>query len=245
MNVLRLNFQRLFGIASLLLLLLLSACGASEEEVAPTATLSRSEEVASGAVASETVTGELITIVAMGDSLTEGLGVDLENAYPAQLERKLLSDGYNVRVINAGISGETSSGALSRVDWVMTLEPAIIILETGPNDGLRGIDPAVTEQNIDALVGTFQAHRIQVVLAGMQIVQNMGAEYVAEFRTIYPRVAQKHDAILIPFFLEDVGGIKELNQADAVHPTAEGYAIVVETIYPYLLQAVEEIEPLE
>ena len=225
------KFQRLNGVV-LVFLLLLSACGGgSQPDPEPTAAPPLPEPAKSQVI-----------IVAMGDSLTEGLGVDPDEAYPAQLESRLLEDGYIVKVINAGISGETSTGALSRIDWVMTLEPDIVILETGPNDGLRGIDPALTAQNIDVLVSTFQANDVEVVLAGLQIVQNMGEEYVTEFRAIYPNVAEAYGLILIPFFLDGVGGVKELNQADAVHPTQEGYAIVVETIYPYVVEALRALE---
>ena len=216
-------------------MLLLTGCGGAE----PTPTPPPPTPSLSAAMADANSAGA-ITIVAMGDSLTEGTGVDLEDAYPAQLERKLRAEGYDVSVINAGVGGETSSGARSRVQWVLTLQPDIVILETGANDGLRGIDPAVTEQNMDELVATFQQNNVTVVLAGMQIVENMGPDYIEKFRAIYPAIAAKYDVILIPFFLENVGGIPNLNQADSVHPTAEGYAVVVETIYPYVVEALEK-----
>lgn len=219
----------------LALITLIAGCGRSAPEPTPT------PQPTTGAHTQSASSVELSTIVAMGDSLTEGLNVDLDKAYPAQLERKLLADGYGVEVINAGISGETSSSALSRVDWVLTLEPDIVILETGANDGLRGIEPSLTAQNIDALLARFGKEGVIVVLAGMQIVQNMGEQYVEEFRSIYPEAAETHDAILIPFFLEGVGGVPELNQADGIHPTADGYAVVVETIYPFVIEALEQI----
>lgn len=173
----------------------------------------------------------------MGDSLTEGLGVALEHAYPAQLEKRLLEDGYSVSVINAGISGETSTGALSRVDWILNLEPDIVLLATGGNDGLRGIDPTVTFNNIDSIVTKLLAQEVIVVLGGMQIVQNMGNIYVEEFRAIYPKIADKHPLIHIPFFLENVAGNMSLNQPDEIHPTAEGYTVIVDTVYPYVKEA--------
>lgn len=207
--------------------LLFAACGGEEATPTPQAVPA-------------IVTPSAPLIVAMGDSLTEGLGVDREQAYPAQLERKLREDGHNFTVINAGVSGETSSGALERVNWVLKLKPQIVILATGGNDSLRGIDPALTEKNIDQLVKTFKAQNIVVVLAGMQTVQNMGPEYTAAFQLIYPTVAKENELILIPFLLEGVGGKQELNQADSIHPTADGYTIVVETIYPYLLEAIQK-----
>lgn len=178
------------------------------------------------------------TIVAMGDSLTEGLGVESVEAYPAQLERKLHAAGYNYAVINAGVSGETSSGALERIDWVLTLNPDIVILATGGNDSLRAIDPALTESNLRQLVERFQAANVIVVLAGMQTVQNLGADYTEAFRAIYPKVAAETELILIPFLLEGVAGDPKLNQEDFIHPTADGYAIVVETVYPYVVEAI-------
>lgn len=182
------------------------------------------------------------SIVAMGDSLTEGLGVSENKAYPAQLERKLLADGYRYQVINAGVSGETSTGSLSRVDWVLTLEPDIVILETGGNDSLRGINPELTRQNLDDLVAAFEAADVTVVLAGMETMQNLGPEYTADFSAVYPAVANKYDLILIPFFLEGVAAQRDLNQPDGIHPTAEGYTHIVDQIYPFVIQAIESVQ---
>ncbi len=223
-------YSKLFHLTSTLTLcLLLVACGSANT---PAAT----------ATPEAPATDNPITIVAVGDSLTEGLGLDEREAYPAQLEQRLRDDGYNVNVINAGVSGETSSGARSRLDWVLQAKPDIVILETGPNDGLRGIDPELTGENLDAMVSTLQESNVIIVLAGMQIVQNMGETYTAAFRAIYPQVADAHDGvILVPFFLDGVGGVPALNQADAVHPTAKGYAIVVKTIYPYVVEAIEKV----
>jgi acyl-CoA thioesterase-1 len=182
------------------------------------------------------------TIVAMGDSLTDGLGVDENDAYPAQLERRLQAAGLHWRVVNAGISGETSSGALSRINWVLKLKPDIVVLETGANDGLRGVDPRVTQRNIDEMLRAFRANRVLVVLAGMRMVSNLGAEYTEVFRAIYPRLAAKHNVTLIPFFLEGVAGDPVLNQRDGIHPTAEGYRIITGKIYPYVFEAIKRIQ---
>lgn len=180
-------------------------------------------------------------IVALGDSLTEGMGVDPNGSYPAQLERKLHDNGYNWTVVNAGVSGETSSGALSRVDWVIdSLHPDIVILATGGNDSLRATDPAVTEQNLRQIVERLQAADVTVILAGMQTVQNMGQDYTDAFRAIYPKIAEEYHLILIPFLLEGVAGDPKLSQEDFIHPTAEGYTIVVETVYPYVVEAIEQ-----
>lgn len=180
------------------------------------------------------------TIVAMGDSLTEGLGVADLNAYPAQLEKRLKAEGYNFRVINAGVSGETSSGALSRIKWVIsTLKPDIVILETGANDGLRGIDPNILTRNLDQMVAILKQNNIKVILAGMQMLPSLGPEYIQAFMRIYPSIAKKHDIILIPFFLEGVAGNPQLNQADQLHPTENGYRRILDTIYPYIIQSID------
>jgi acyl-CoA thioesterase-1 len=178
------------------------------------------------------------TIVCMGDSLTEGLGVQESSAYPARLEGLLRQAGFRWRVVNAGISGETSSGALSRTDWVMTLDPDIVILETGANDGLRGIDPGLMEKNIDAIVGKFRGRGVTVVLAGMKMLLNLGPEYTREFEAVYTRVAGRHGLVFIPFFLEGVAADPALNQEDGIHPNADGYRVVAETVLPYVEKAI-------
>jgi len=163
-----------------------------------------------------------------------------ESAYPARLETKLAAEGFRYRVINAGISGETSSGTLSRVNWILTLKPDIVILETGANDGLRGVDPALTKRNIQETIRLLQASNVTVILAGMQMVQNLGREYTEAFRRIYPAAAKESGVRLIPFFLQGVAGDRALNQADGVHPTSDGYRVIVETVYPYVTAAIQE-----
>jgi acyl-CoA thioesterase-1 len=182
-------------------------------------------------------------MVAMGDSLTAGYGLDPEQAYPALLEARLRAEGHRWRVINAGISGETSSGALSRADWVIErLQPRIVILVTGANDGLRGIDPDLVGRNLRALVRRFQKAGALVILGGMRMVANLGGDYTAAFEALYPAVARETGAVLIPFFLEGVAGDPRLNQADGIHPTAEGYERIVAHIYPAVLGAVARKE---
>lgn len=188
---------------------------------------------------SEIVSG---VIAAVGDSLTEGYGVDEEKAYPALLEQKLRSSGHNYKVINAGISGETSSGTLSRVRWILTLKPDIVILETGANDGLRGIDPNLTRENIYKIVRILKDEGAVVVLAGMEMVRNLGADFTGAFREIYPSVAAEEDVLLVPFFLKGVAGDPRLNQADGIHPNPEGYRIIVKTVYPYVVEAISRLE---
>ena len=179
------------------------------------------------------------TIVAVGDSLTEGLGVEEEFAYPAMLEKKLRQKGYPYKVVNAGISGETSSGTLSRIKWVLTLQPDIVILVIGANDGFRGIDPNLIQDNIRKIVQELKQHDVVVVLGAMQIVQNLGKEYTTAFASIYPQIAQTESIILTPFFLEGVAANRTLNQADGIHPTAEGYQVIVDNITPFVVKAIK------
>jgi acyl-CoA thioesterase I len=189
--------------------------------------------------ASEPAAGYEGTIVAVGDSLTAGLGVAEDLAYPARLARKLEADGYNFEVINAGVSGETSSGALARINWVLSsLKPDIVILETGANDGLRGLDPGLLEKNLDVLLNRLKSRKITVVLAGMRMLPNLGPEYTRAFDAVYPLMAQKHQVVFMPFFLIGVAGRSRFNQPDNLHPNAQGYGRITEDVYPYVLQAI-------
>jgi acyl-CoA thioesterase-1 len=178
-------------------------------------------------------------IVCMGDSLTAGYGVDEAEAFPALLAERLRQDGYHYEVINAGVSGETSTGALARLDWMLTLAPDIVILETGANDGLRAIDPQLTKRNIETIVTRLKAEGIVVVLVGMQMVRNLGPAFTQAFGAIYPDLAAAHDLIQMPFMLEGVAGRAHLNQPDGIHPTAEGYRIIATNLYPYVRQAIQ------
>jgi acyl-CoA thioesterase-1 len=179
------------------------------------------------------------TIVAVGDSLTEGLGVQEEFAYPAMLEKKLREKGYPYKVVNAGISGETSSGTLSRIKWVLTLKPDIVVLVIGANDGFRGIDPNLIRTNIRKIIQELKQKKVVVVLGAMQIVQNLGKDYTTAFARIYPEIAAAENIILTPFFLNGVAATQRLNQADGIHPNAEGYQVIVDNITPYVVKAIE------
>jgi len=185
-----------------------------------------------------------LTILALGDSLTEGLGVDNDANYPAQLEARLKEMGYkDVKVINSGLSGETSTGLVNRLDWVLQTKPDITILTIGANDAIRGIDVATVEANIRTAIKRLQDGGSEVILGGMQIYDNLGADYVESFAAIYPRVAKDMNVTLIPFFLDGVGGDPKLNQADAIHPTREGYTIIVnDNILPILQPEIEKLE---
>ncbi len=184
-----------------------------------------------------------VTVLALGDSLTEGLGVANEDNYPAQLQASLQQMGYkNVEVINSGLSGETSTGLVNRIDWVLQTKPDITILTIGANDAIRGLDIATIEANIRTAVKKLQDNGSEVILGGMQIYDNLGNDYVKSFSAIYPRVAADMNVPLIPFFLNGVGGDAKLNQADAIHPTKEGYTIIVNNnVLPVLKPELERI----
>jgi acyl-CoA thioesterase-1 len=179
------------------------------------------------------------TIIALGNSLTAGLGVTEEEAYPAVLEKKLQKNSYNWQVINGGISGETSSGALTRIAWIIAQQPDIVILETGANDGMRGIPIRVVKENISQAVQLLKEAGVEVVLAGMQMLQNLGPDYTKQFAAVYPAVAEEQEVLLIPFFLEQVAGTPSLNLPDFIHPTPEGHRIVAQTVYPYVVKAIQ------
>ncbi|MDE4455785.1 arylesterase [Psychrobacter sp. DAB_AL62B] len=185
-----------------------------------------------------------VTILALGDSLTEGLGVDNDANYPSQLQERLQELGYkNVKVINSGLSGETSTGLVNRLDWVLQTKPDITILTVGANDAIRGIDVATVEANIRTAVKRLQDNGSEVILGGMQIYDNLGSDYVKSFAAIYPRVSKDMNVTLIPFFLDGVGGDPKLNQADAIHPTKEGYTIIVnDNILPILQPELKKLE---
>ena len=249
--------QRLPAIVTLAAVMAISGCQKDAEPTAPTDT--QNTEVTNNQADTESVTTEAaapadqqvnsspITILALGDSLTEGLGVDKNDNYPAQLEDRLQEMGYdNVKVINSGLSGETSTGLVNRLDWVLQTKPDVTILTIGANDAIRGIDVATIEANIRTAVKRLQDNGSVVILGGMSIYDNLGDDYVAAFSDIYPRVAKDMNVTLIPFFLEGVGGDRELNQADAIHPTKEGYEIIVNNnILPILEPKLKELEKLQ
>ncbi|MBO1531050.1 arylesterase [Psychrobacter sp. F1192] len=216
----------------------------ANEPVSDPASIPTTDEVSRETAAeSVEVSEQPITILALGDSLTEGLGVDPDDNYPAQLESQLKKMGYpNITVVNSGLSGETSTGLVNRLDWVLQTKPDITILTIGANDAMRGIEVATIENNIRTAIKRLQADGSEVILGGMQIYDNLGSDYVESFAAIYPRIAEDTGVTLIPFFLEGVGGDAALNQADAIHPTKEGYKIIVnENILPVLTPELESM----
>ena len=173
-------------------------------------------------------------IVAFGDSLTAGLGVNRDDAYPAQLQRRLDELDYRYRVINAGVSGDTTAGGLRRVPWVLGSKPDVVILELGGNDGLRGLSLEQTKHNLSRIIEQLRQAGVTIILAGMKLPPNYGQEYTKGFEVIYPNLARHYDLAFIPFFLEGVAASPALNQADGIHPTREGYRIVVDQVLKVL-----------
>jgi acyl-CoA thioesterase-1 len=173
-------------------------------------------------------------LVAFGDSLTAGLGVSPEESYPARLQEKLQLSGYRYRVVNAGVSGETTAGGLRRVDWILKSSPDIVILELGANDGLRGLNLSQTRANLEQIIQRLMAGGATVILAGMKLPPNYGAEYTRAFQSTYADLAKRSGLPFIPFFLEGVAAKAHLNQADGIHPTGAGYTIIVENAWPIL-----------
>lgn len=218
-----------------ILVVLLLGCGNDKSEKKTEESLSNKEEVT---IVSEADTSK--TILCFGDSITAGYGLDDSNeAFPALLQNKIDSIGLDYTVINSGLSGETTAGGRSRLNWVMKQEVDIFLLELGGNDGLRGIPLSETRTNLQGIIESIQEKSpdTRIILAGMELPPNMGQDYTTEFREVFAETAAQYDVEFIPFILKDVGGIAELNQTDGIHPTAEGHQIVANTVW-------EVLEPL-
>ena len=178
--------------------------------------------------------GENLRIAVLGDSLTAGYGLAAGQAFPARLEAALAAGGSTIRVINAGVSGDTTAGGLARLDWMLADGPDMVIVSLGANDGLRGLAPEQTAANLDAILARLEAEGVTVLLAGMLAPPNLGAAYGEAFRRIYPELAGRRGVALYPFFLAGVAGRPALNQADGIHPTAEGVEVMVRGILPFI-----------
>lgn len=186
--------------------------------------------LAAGAVSSERV------ILILGDSITAGYGLDLSQAYPALLQQRIDSRGWRFKVVNAGQSGDTSAGGLNRMDWLLRNRVDVLVLELGANDGLRGLPAETTRKNLQAIIDRTKKKYpdARIVIAGMKIPPNMGRDYGDKFEAVYPAVARANKAVLIPFILEGVGGVRELNLPDGMHPTAKGHEIVAGNVWKVL-----------
>lgn len=175
-------------------------------------------------------------VLFLGDSITAGYGVGRDEAYPSLIQHKIDSKGWNFRVVNAGQSGDTTADALRRVDWLLRQPVDVLVLELGGNDGLRGVPAEITKENLQAIIDKARKKYpdIKLVIAGMLMPPNLGRDYEVAFRSIFRDLAAKNKAVLIPFVLEGVGGIPRLNQADGIHPTAEGHKIVADNVWKTL-----------
>jgi acyl-CoA thioesterase-1 len=227
--------QKLLRLCYIIPLVLILGCGGDkkknpkQEETIPEQT-----EPSKLTEASENSTE---TILCFGDSITAGYGLeDSNDAFPALLQEKIDSLDLNYVVVNSGLSGETTAGGKSRIDWVLNQDIDIFLLELGANDGLRGVPLSEIRANLQAIINTVEekSPNTKIILAGMQLPPNMGQKYTTEFRELYAEIAEANDLAFIPFILKDVGGIAELNQSDGIHPTVEGHKIVANTVWEVL-----------
>lgn len=179
-------------------------------------------------------------VVFLGDSLTAGYGLGGEQAYPALVERRLEEQGIPLKALNAGVSGDTTAGGLARLDWLLSQKPDVVVVGLGGNDGLRGLPLEQAERNLREIVRRSKAAGARVLLLGMQIPPNYGPEYARGFAEMYPRIAKEMDVPLVPFLLEGVGGVADLNQADGIHPTAEGQEKVADVVTPYVAEVLAD-----
>lgn len=221
---------------SIFLVFLLLSCGKTTDKKAEQTSVETPD------TQSQAEGEEKNVILFFGNSLTAGMGLELSEAFPARIQNRLDSLGYNYEVVNAGLSGETTASGKNRIDWVLNQEVDVFVLELGANDGLRGIPIAETRENLQDIIDTVREKNpeTKIILAGMQIPPNMGENYTTDFRNIFPDLAEKNDVALIPFLLEGVAGDPELNQQDGIHPTAEGYKIVAENVWSVLKKQVEK-----
>jgi acyl-CoA thioesterase-1 len=184
-----------------------------------------------------------VKILALGDSLTAGYGLPEADAFTTRLQAALAAHGIRATVINGGVSGDTTAGGLSRLDWALGDRPDLVILELGANDALRGIDPAAARANLDAMLAKLRDARVPVLLAGMLAPPNLGSDYAAAFNPIYPELAAKYGVPLYPFFLDGVARDPALNQPDGLHPNAAGVAVIVGRLLPVLIRTIEALPP--
>ena len=182
-----------------------------------------------------------IRLLAFGDSLSAGYGLATGEGFSDQLGTALREEGMDVKVLNGGVSGDTTAGGLARLDWMLSDGPDAVIVELGANDGLRGLNPAETQANLDAILNKLKQHNIPVLLTGMLAPPNMGSEYGEDFNGLYPLLANRHDVVFYPFFLEGVAGNLDLNQEDAIHPNAEGVAEIIRRILPSVKELLAQL----
>lgn len=185
-------------------------------------------------------------VLFFGDSVTAGYGLDPALAFPALLQERISARGWAYRVVNAGVSGETTSGGLRRIDWLLQQEVAVLVLELGANDALRGTDLALTAENLQAIIDRARARypEVEIVVAGMQVPPNLGADYAEAFAAVFPELAAANNTHLVPFLLDGVGGVPELNLADGIHPNAQGHRRVADNVWAVLGPILEQLTGL-
>ncbi|PHS79560.1 MAG: arylesterase [Rhodospirillaceae bacterium] len=182
-------------------------------------------------------------VLALGDSLTAGYGMAQPDAFPRQLEAYLRAQGHDIEVVNGGVSGDTSSGGRARLDWLVDGSVDLVIIELGANDGLRGIEPSVTRENLDWILQRLKDKKVGILLTGMMAPPNLGADYGAEFKALYGDLALKHNVMFDAFFLEGVAAAPALNQDDGIHPNAQGVAVIVKRLAPKVMQLFGQKKP--
>ena len=219
-------------------LTLASACGgnssARDGASTPGAASSSAPAAPAASVRADAAVDTRPRVVFLGDSLTAGLGLDQDEAYPALVQRKIDADGLHYHVVNAGVSGDTSAGGLSRLDWALEGDVKVMVVALGGNDGLRGLPADELKKNLSTIIVRAQAKKVKVILAGMEAPPNFGQSYIVSFRQVYPDLARQYGIPLVPFLLQGVAGIEGLNQRDGIHPTAEGARTVADNVWTTL-----------
>jgi acyl-CoA thioesterase-1 len=236
--------RRLIGCAVVVALAIATACGRAKgtrDEAVPApqvSTATSTTPAASAAPAAKRETRPRIVI--LGDSLTAGLGLPIDQSYPTLLQQRLTEQGLNYEVVNAGVSGDTSAGGLSRLDWALDGDVRVLVVALGGNDALRGLPPEALQRNLAEIIERAQARKIRVVLAGMEAPPNYGRDYIVSFHKVYPALAKEYGVAFVPFLLQNVAGVDRLNQPDGIHPTAAGARIVADNVWAVLKPLVED-----
>ncbi len=229
-------------VLSFLILSILSCSTSSDKANAPTASSGDSKAASQSEVPTANSEEAKKKVILFGDSITAGYGLEEKEAYPHRLQMMIDDADLSYQIVNAGISGETTAAGLSRINWILKQPVDVFVLELGGNDALRGVDPEETYRNLSGICAAVQAKypQAKILLTGMEAPPNLGEKYTSAFRKVYQRVAKEKQVALMPFLLESVGGVPELNQKDRIHPTAKGHAIVAKNVWKYLLPLLQQ-----